>query len=369
MLVFDKQEIKNKLDIDDIYNLLQEWGGDPEFTEFGILSSTICHNFPGEGSRKLYYYSNSNLFHCYTGCADPSFDIFELTIKIFDVQHNRKMDLNDAVRYIAAKHNFGGRLEDIDTADKIVDWDILSNYDRIQNIEIAETPNIILKEYDDIILDRLNYTLKITPWLDEGINQEAIDQARIGYYLGGDQITIPHFDQNNRFIGLRGRTLCAEEGEVYGKYRPLKINKQLYNHPLGMNLYNLNCSKNQIKNIKKAIVFESEKSCLLYKSYFGIENDISVACCGSSLSAYQVQLLKEAGAEEIIIAFDRQFQAIGDNEFKKLKTNLVKLHNKHKNYVCISLIFDKNMITNYKASPIDEGADKFLKLFKERIIL
>ena len=55
-----------------------------------------------------------------------------------------------------------------------------------------------------------------------------------------------------------------------------------------MNLYNLNYSKNQIKNIKKAIVFESEKSCLLYKSYFGIENDISVACCGSSLSAYQV---------------------------------------------------------------------------------
>lgn len=194
MLVFDKQEIKNKLDIDDIYNLLQEWGGDPEFTEFGILSSTICHNFPGEGSRKLYYYSNSNLFHCYTGCADPSFDIFELTIKIFDIQHNRKMDLNDAVRYIAAKHNFGGRLEDIDTADKIVDWDILSNYDRIQNIEIAEIPNIILKEYDDIILDRLNYTLKITPWLDEGISQEAINQARIGYYLGGDQITIPHFD-------------------------------------------------------------------------------------------------------------------------------------------------------------------------------
>jgi hypothetical protein len=27
------------------------------------------------------------------------------------------------------------------------------------------------------------------------------------------------------------------------------------------------------------------------------------------------------------------------------------------------------MITDYKASPIDEGADKFLKLFKERIVL
>ena len=79
----------------------------------------------------------------------------------------------------------------------------------------------------------------------------------------------------------------------------------MYNHPLGMNLYNLNNSKDAIKIIKKAIVFEGEKSTLLYKSYFGLDNDISVACCGSSLSAYQIQLLVEHGAEEIIVAFDR----------------------------------------------------------------
>ncbi|MGN1342929.1 MAG: hypothetical protein ACI4VL_07065 [Bacilli bacterium] len=40
--------------------------------------------------------------------------------------------------------------------------------------------------------------------------------------------------------------------------------------------------------MKKAIVFEGEKSTLLYRSYFGIENDITVACCGSSLSSYQM---------------------------------------------------------------------------------
>lgn len=143
----------------------------------------------------------------------------------------------------------------------------------------------------------------------------------------------------------------------------------MYNHPLGMNLYNLNNSKNAIKIIKKAIVFEGEKSTLLYKSYFGIDNDISVACCGSSLSAYQVQLLIEHGAEEIIVAFDRQFQEIGDKEFQHLKSNLLKLYNKYKNFVKITFIFDKNMLTGYKDSPIDCGADIFLKLFKERIVL
>lgn len=48
-----------------------------------------------------------------------------------------------------------------------------------------------------------------------------------------------------------------------------------------------------------------EKSCLKYQTYFGFENDISVACCGSNLSSYQVSLLLDAGAQEIIIAFDR----------------------------------------------------------------
>jgi hypothetical protein len=163
--------------------------------------------------------------------------------------------------------------------------------------------------------------------------------------------------------------LCAEEGERFGKYRPMKVNREMYNHPLGMNLYNLNNSFDKIKLMKKAIIFEGEKSCLLYQSYFGLENDISVACCGSSVSSYQIQMLMEAGAEEIIIAFDRQFKEIGDDEFKHLKTNLMRLRDKYKNFVLISFIFDKNMITGYKSSPIDEGPDKFLQLFKERIVL
>ena len=130
-----------------------------------------------------------------------------------------------------------------------------------------------------------------------------------------------------------------------------------------------NNTKNNIKQMGKAVIFEAEKSVLKAQSYFGFNNDIYVACCGSSLTAYQVQLLLDNGAKEICIAYDRQFQEIGDKEFLHLKANLMKLYNKYKNYATISFIFDKEMITDYKASPIDEGKDKFLKLFKERIIL
>lgn len=365
MVVFDKLEIRNSLTIENIFELLQEWGGEPEFTGFGIISSTICHNQPGEGSRKLYYYENTGLFHCYTGCDEPSFDIFELLIKVFDIQKKKVFDLNDAVRYIAFKFGISASYKD-EAEDQLDDWKFLNNYDRVQNIEL-KTNRIELKEYDKTILDRFSYLVNIRPWLNEGISQDVIDYNKIGFYPGGDQITIPHFDPDGRLVGVRGRTLGKEEAERFGKYRPLYIMGQMYNHPLGMNLYNLNNSKENIKIMKKAIVFESEKGCLQYQSYFDF--DISVACCGSSLSNYQVQQLLDLGVEEIIIAFDRQFQEPQDEEWHHLTKNLRKINDKYKNFATISFIFDKNMITGYKSSPIDEGPEKFLQLFKERIYL
>ena len=366
MKTYNKKEIREKLNVEQIFELLQEWGGDPEYTDFGIISSTICHNPAGEGSRKLYYYSNTDLFHCFTGCADPSFDIFQLLTKVAKIQWNKEFDLNDAVRYIAIKYGLAG--EDQLEQDSLIDWKTFNNYERIQDIEIKDY-HVELKEYDNTILDRLNYNVEILPWLKEGITQEVINYNRIGYYPAGAQITIPHFDINGRFIGLRGRALCQPDIDLYGKYRPLMVNRKLYNHPLGMNLYNINNSKDNIRAIGKAIIFEGEKSSLLYQSYFGIENDISVACCGSSISAYQIQLLLDCNVKEIIIAFDRQFQEIGDDEFKHLTNNLTKINNKYKNYVDISIIFDKKMITGYKDSPIDCGIDTFLHLWKNRIKL
>ena len=369
-MAYDKVEIRQSLTINDIFDLLVEWGGEPEYTDFGILSATICHNIPGDGSRKLYYYSNSTLFKCYTGC-DDTFDVFELTMKVMRIQHNKIFDLNDAIRYIAYRFGIVSFDYDDKSTISLEDWSYLEKYDRVQEIikDNDFKEKVILKEYDNTILSRLNYTVKILPWLKDNIAQNVIEQAHIGFYPGADQITIPHFDEDNRFIGLRGRTLCKTEAERFGKYRPVIINQLQYSHPLGMNLYGLNWSKQNIKALKKAIIVESEKSVLQYASYFGFDNNISVACCGSNISNYQIEMLMRAGANEVIIGFDRQFQKIGDNEFQHLTQHLHKIYNKYKNYVNISFIFDKEMITGYKASPTDEGREKFLKLFNERVYL
>lgn len=366
MINFDKTEIKQSLSIEQIFDLLQDWGGEPQYTDFGIISATICHNKPGDGSRKLYYYSNSQLFQCYSNCNN--FDIFQLVIKIMEIQNNIIFDLNDAVRWIAQKFGLSGRLEEDVNDEGLEDWKYLANYERIQEIE-PTSQEVILKEYDNIILSRFNYKVKLLPWLEEGIAQSALNKALIGYYPGGDQITIPHFDINNRFVGLRGRTMCEEEGKIYGKYRPLKINNLPYNHPLGYNLYGLNWAKDNIKQIKKVIVVEAEKSVLKYISYFGEENNICVATCGSNLTSYQMQLLLSLGVNEVVVAFDKQYEKLNTEESKKWIKKLTQIHSKYKNETLISFVWDKEEVLGYKESPLDVDKEKFLYLFKRRIIL
>ena len=368
MINFDKSKIREQLTLENIYDLINDFGGDPQYTDFGILSSTICHNHPGEGSRKLYFYDNTGLFRCYTGCSDPTFDPFQLVIKVFQIQYDKDIDLNDAVRYVAAKFGIAGDyvLEDEDSGE---DWKIFDSYTRVQEIE-SKDYHAELKEYDNSILNNLNYEVQLLPWLKEGMTQEVLNYARIGYYPGADQITIPHFDAAGRLVGLRGRAMAQDDIDRWGKYRPLKVMKDdWYNHPLGMNLYGINWAKDNINKFGKAIIFESEKSVLLYMSYFGIDNNIAVACCGSNVSAYHIQALKDAGASEVIIAFDRQFKEINDDEFRHLVNNLTKLHKKYKNEIKLSFVFDKKMITDYKDAPIDKGPEIFLQLFKERIVL
>ena len=359
---YDKDRLKEQIDTEQIYDLLEIWGGEPEYVSGGLISRTICHNPFGEGSRKLYYYENTKLFKCYSGCPESSFDVFELTMKIAKLQRNEQWELYDAMNYVA--HYFGLEGEQQEQEEKLKDWDIFKRHALVSK---QEQGWIQLKEYNPVILTHFSYP-RILHWEKEGIADAAIKQALIGYYPGGPQITIPHYDIDGRLIGIRGRFLSEDLANRYGKYMPLKIGKQTYNHPLSMNLYNLNKSKENIGRTGVAIVFESEKATLLMKSYYGPENDVSVAVCGSSLSAYHVKLLRSVGAREIVIAFDRQFIEIGDDEFRQLKNKLIHIHDKYGSLVTVSVIFDKNMITSYKAGPLDEGREKFEKLLKERFI-
>ena len=355
------EKVKNDLSIDQVCDLLASLGGDPQIKGDLIISRTICH---GGHSHKLYYYNNTKLFKCYTDCLD-SFDIFELIIKINKL-NNIDYSLPQAIRFITNYYGIVVETEISENQENLQDWQILNKYDRSSSQE-KEEKIVEMKFYDDKILQYLPHP-RILNWEKEGITREVMEECGICYDPSYQGIVIPHYNIDGKLVGIRERTLI-KENENNGKYKPAILNYKQYNHPLGFNLYNLNNSKENIKKIKKVFVFEGEKSCLLYRSYFGGDADISVAVCGSNLINYQVQLLLSLGVEEICIAFDKQFQEIGDDEWKRWTKKLKELNRKYSPLVQISFLFDKMNLLGYKDSPIDRGPEIFMQLFKERIVL
>lgn len=364
---YDKDRIKNSLTLHQVAEVIEALGGAaPRIYGAMFMAETICHNVPGEGSHKLYYYDNTKLFKCYTGCHEY-FDVFQLVQKAYETQHGEEWSLPRAVAFVAQMFGIETLQENGFQEMTIEDWNLMKSFEKCEE-EKEPKKEITLKEYDDTILTRMAHPI-IKPWLDEGMTQDTLDRFEISYYPKECQIIIPHRDENNKLIGVRGRTLVKEDAELYGKYRPAKINGTMYNHPLGFVLYGLNVSKDNIGAVRKAIVFEGEKSVMLYDSIFGSDNNISVACCGSSISIHQFELLRKLGIQELIIAFDRQFKEIGDEEFKVHIKNLQQLAKKFKNYVSVSCLFDKEGLLDYKSSPIDHGKETFIKLFQNRILL
>lgn len=359
---YDIDEIKTKLSIVQVKDLCAELGGEPQMQDDYLICKTICH---GGQSHKLYYYDNTKLFRCYTDCGD-TFDIFELVRKV--KARNEEYPLPKAIHYVA--QYFGFTPKEREFEEELINaeiWTPFNNYDRIVDIK-PETQEVVLKEYDSSILSRLPHP-KINPWLREGISQEVLDYHNIAFDPKLWGVVIPHYDINNRLVGIRERAMIKENADKYGKYRPALIGGIQYNHPLGYCLYNLNFSKENIKNAKRAVVFEGEKSPFLYATYFGKENDISVATCGSSFVQYQFWLLVQLGVEEIIIAYDKQFKEKGDKEFDKLIKNFTNIAKKYGNRIKISFMFDKGNLLGYKDSPIDKGKDIFIELYRNRVNL
>ena len=360
---YDKNSLKENLSIEEVFDLVSELGGEPIMGNGLFTAKTICH---GGDSHKLYYYPNTHLFHCYTGCGDTSFDIYDLILRVNKINGIENFSLSKAIIFVAKYFGYTSETFDFeDNQDSIEDWKIINNFKRNKEKNVSQI--IELKIYDNKILNHLPHPFIIS-WYKEGITFEVMNDKGICYDPLYEGIVIPHYDINGNLIGIRERTLI-KENEIYGKYRPAIINGKMYNHPLSFNLYNLNFSKSNIKTTQKAIVYEGEKSCLKHASYFGEKNDISVACCGSNLINYQVKLLLSLGVKEIIIAFDKQYQEIGDEEWQKWVIKLKTIYNKYNGYCNISYLFDKENLLQYKSSPIDEGKDKFIKLFQNRIMI
>lgn len=121
----------------------------------------------------------------------------------------------------------------------------------------------------------------------------------------------------------------------------------------------------KIQSGPQEIVELLEKSCLQYNSMYSKEQNICVACCGSSFHKFQLDLLIQAGAERIIIAFDREWT--NNEEKEKYFNKLQNLCKKYSNYCLMGFIFDHNELLNNKESPFDKGREIFEQIFKKGV--
>ena len=107
------EQIKEQLNIEQIFDLLMTLGADPVMKGDYIMCRTICH---GGSSHKLYYYENTKLFRCYTECSD-TFDIFQLVVKL-NSTNGRDYPLPKAVNYICNYFNIEQENKNFQKEDK-----------------------------------------------------------------------------------------------------------------------------------------------------------------------------------------------------------------------------------------------------------
>lgn len=354
----DKNAIKNNLDEQDIKLILSDLGSSsPKNDSQGNhLYQTVCHS---GHKHKLYYYPEDKTFRCYTDCQE-SFDIYELVIK---VKKNKGIQLTfyDAVRYISTltgKVYTSSSTFDNSNPHLINDWDWINKFKKI------DRPSIQLPTLNPVVLDLfLKYPHEL--WLNEGISSETIGLFNIGYYSKLDCITLPHFNIDNDLVGIRGRMLLEEDVGNGRKYMPINIEGRMLSHATMFNLYGLNITKSAVRRLKKAILFEDEKSVLKCQDYYG-ENNFAVATGGSALSTFQVNLLLSQGIEEVFIARDKEFEQHESEKAYEYAERLKKQAYMFTPYIRTYILWDEWNLLNLKDSPADKGKEVLEELMRRK---
>ena len=347
------KELRERLSTDDIKRILSKYDAYAVVeNEKYLIFPTICHNIVG-GSNKLYYYTDTHLFKCYTQC-DGVFDIFELLQKIHKLR-GHELSIFSAIQLCGLKtDNFLNK-----SSENTVEQDIKYLY----NLLKTKQSEIKLPTLDKQVLNRFIFDMKaLKIWQLEGISYNTMLKYKISYDPINNCIIIPNFDVDNNLISVRGRYF---EGDA--KYKPIVFGDKVLSHPSAMNLYGLNVSKQAIERSKKVIVYEGEKSVLKMDSIYD-DNNNSVATLGKNISNQQIQMLKKWGVKEIILAYDADYRnyeemAAKRNEYKRIAQPL-------KTYFNVSLMLDMDMdLLDYKDSPIDKGQEVFEKIYKNRLFI
>lgn len=353
----DAKKLKELITEEQIIQLVVSLGADIRTgsNDNEVWFRTICH---GGDSHKLYFYRDSKEFHCYSNCGQM--DIINLVQKV------KNFTVSEAIAYISNMFGFGSysMVEGFfDTPTTSIDLEILSRYEgEPKQVDMTREFKYVAEE----ILERF-YKYYHPAFYEDGISVQTLYKFGIRYDILNRRVIIPHRDELGGLVAIRCRNLDEEMVEAGFKYMPITVDGKLLSAKTSKYLYGLYYNKENIKKLKKVILLESEKAVMQLDTILEGSN-IGLSLMSSSLSLIQVELLKELGVEEVIVALDKEYEEYGSKEEKAYAMKIRKgIINKLLPYFTVSVIWDRDNTLGLKESPTDKGAEVFHKLFRERI--
>lgn len=355
------EKILNRLTTSDIIQLVSQFGI-PEtsirYYNNQLIMPTGCHNeIIGQAKHKLYYYESTKKFYCYTCCG--SMNPFDFIVQAYRTRGIKYSLSNAAIM-----------LEKI-IQERLKDGFAIIEHKQPVIQEIEDDWHKTLTEYNIAVMDCFSRNKKyLKIWEKEGISFDTMDKFGIKFDMIRNRMVIPIYDDKGVFVGAKVRNFNQEDIENGRKYMPLIHNNEIYSYDRGKVLYGLNFNKRAIKAAKRAIIFEAEKSCLLYDSLYVGNKAVSIG--GSNVSIYQVELLKKMGVETVVLALDNDYSLLPKEDGKYDKYfglyKMLKEANKlSAKGFAVEIVYDwEQEFLENKDAPIDKGREVWNKLYRNR---
>jgi hypothetical protein len=353
---FINEVLYEKLTIQDYHNIMRKLGANYNGSRF----NTICHNIDG-GKYNLAFNEEDKYFTCFSECG-CSYSLLSL------VKKRRELIGEPCSTYRSMKWiceqcgiDFNFKEEVKEVKNNIYNWQNLLRYTK----EHKCSEN---KIYSNSILSELEDCCYI-PWIKEGITEEIQEKYQIKWYNRTQQVVIPVRNINGDLVGCHCRNTNPDLIADGMKYIPLRmLNGDEYKFQMGLELFGLNYNKVNIEKSKSVILVESPKS-VMQADNFDMPN-ICGGMFGMNFSLQKLKLLLNLGVDKFVIALDKQYEEIGNAEYKAWEKKVNKIIDIVRPYANeISVIWDKDKLLNYKDSPTDKGQDVFMKLWNEREVL
>lgn len=385
----DYEEKIALLNEEDFFSLFDKFNAEPRI----VMSA---------GKRSIQILGRCHHSHNHSAVFDP------LTLKVncfsecgggmyLHTWVKRAMDLDDPQDAKEFLENWIDH-RDIDFSDRIAVQGLNFEYKerpfQVTDVPIVEgLPREILDKYFSRFDTSIETLSRLVWHTEDGIDPEILKLYDVAYYPEHETIILPHHNIRGEIVGMFERSFrelrrvirkrypdmpfkalkSTEVGLVdfpRAKYVPLLKDqedrleeKSSFSFPNTLNLYGLHLAAESIKESGIAIVFEGAKSVMLAQQY-GHKNAVATHTFGANVN--HISMLIKAGAKEIVLAFDKQYENKDGAAWMLYQKKTEDLALKVGKDVKVSRVIDNGELLNYKDSPIDQGQEIFENLYAHR---